>query len=199
MTTVFGDPVTVTPSEVLEYLFCPRYIYFENVLGIPEHQEKRFKVVRGREVHREKQVRNRAYLRKKLGVIGRDFDVYLSAPHHYLRGRIDEVLTLEDGTMAPLDYKFAEWKNRLYAGYHMQLTLYGLLIQENYGKPVRRGFLVYTRSQNFVLPVDIDDADYENAIDILHRIVHITRSGFLPKRTPYRRRCLDCCYKNICV
>ncbi len=199
MQIIQSDAITVTPSEVLEYLFCPRYIYFMNALGISQQEGKRFKVQRGREVHREKQIRNRAYLRKKLGVVKREFDLYLSAPRYHLRGQIDEVLTLADGTMAPLDYKFAEWKNRLYTGYRMQLVLYGLLIQENFGKPVHRGFLVYTRSQNFVLSVDIRPADYEKAIDILREIIHITCTGYLPKRTPYKRRCVDCCYKNICV
>ncbi len=193
------ETVTVTPSEVLEYLFCPRYTYFENVLGIPEHQEKRFKVVQGRQVHREKQMRNRAYLRQKLGVVKREFEVYLSAPRHHLRGQVDEILTLADGSMAPLDYKFAEWKDRLYAGYRMQLVLYGLLIRENYGKPVHRGFLVYTRSQNFVLPVELKETDFKKAIDILEMIMDISRTGYLPRRTPHKRRCIDCCYKNICV
>ncbi|NUM78829.1 CRISPR-associated protein Cas4 [candidate division KSB1 bacterium] len=191
--------VTITPSEVLEYLFCPRYIYFENVLGIPEHQEKRFKVLQGRQVHRQKQVRNRAYLRQKLGVVKREMEVYLSAPRYHLRGQVDEILTLADGSMAPLDYKFAEWKNRLYAGYRMQLVLYGLLIRENYGKPVQRGFLVYTRSQNFLLPVELAPKDFEKAIDILRAVLDISRTGYLPRRTPHKRRCIDCCYRNICV
>lgn len=194
-----SSEITVTPSEVLEYLFCPRYTYFENVLAIPEHAEKRFKVLQGRKVHGQKQVRNRAYLRQKLGVVKREFEVYLAAPRLHLRGQIDEVLTLDDGTMAPLDYKFAEWKDRLYAGYRMQLVLYALLIQENYGRPVRRGFLVYTRSQNYVLPVELKDADFKKAVDTLKAIIHITRTGFLPKRTPHKSRCIDCCYKNICV
>lgn len=199
MTQTLIDPITVTPSEVLEYLFCPRYIYFMNVLGISQHEAKRFKVVQGRQVHREKQMRNRAYLRQKLGVVKRELAVYLSAPHYHLRGQVDEILTLADGSMAPLDYKFAEWKNRLYAGYRMQLVLYGLLIRENYGKPVHRGFLVYTRSQNLVLPVELTENDFKKAIDILQDIIYIVRTGFLPKRTPYKRRCVDCCYKNICV
>ncbi len=199
MTPTPIDPITVTPSEVLEYLFCPRFTYFENVLGIAEHQEKRFKVAQGRQVHREKQVRNRAYLRQKLGVVQREFEVYLAAPRCHLRGQVDEVLTLADGSMAPLDYKFAEWKDRLYAGYRMQLALYGLLIRENYGRPVRRGFLVYTRSQNYLLPVELTEKDFEKAIDILQDIIYIVRTGFLPKRTPFKPRCVDCCYKNICV
>lgn len=192
-------PVTVTPSEVLEYLYCPRYIYFMNVLGISQQEAKRFKVMQGRHVHRQKQVRNRAYLRQKLGVVQRAFEVYLAAPRFHLRGQVDEVLTLADGSMAPLDYKFAEWKNRLYTGYRMQLVLYGLLIRENYGRPVRRGFLVYTRSQNHVLPVELAEEDFKKAIDILHAIINISRTGLLPKRTRHKSRCIDCCYKNICV
>lgn len=199
MPSIEHEPLTVTPSEVLEYLFCPRFIYFMNVLGISQQEAKRFKVMQGRQVHRQKQMRNRAYLRKKLGVVAREFEVYLAAPQHHLRGQIDEVLTLDDGSMAPLDYKFAEWKNRLYAGYRMQLVLYGLLIRENYGKPVRRGFLVYTRSQNFVLPVELTAQDFEKAVDILRAILDISRTGYLPRRTPHKRRCIDCCYRNICV
>lgn len=193
------NTISVTPSEVLEYLFCPRYIYFENALAIPERQERRFKVLQGRQVHRQKQVRNRAYLRKKLGVVRREFDVYLAAPQYHLRGQLDEVLSLEDGTMAPLDYKFAEWKNRLYAGYRMQLVLYALLIRENYRLPVPRGYLVYTRSQNHLLPVEFAKEDFKKAIDILTAIIDISRTGLLPKRTRHQRRCRDCCYKNICV
>jgi CRISPR-associated exonuclease Cas4 len=170
-----------------------------NVLGISQQEAKRFKVVQGRQVHREKQVRNRAYLRQKLGVVKREFEVYLSAPRFHLRGQVDEILTLADGSMAPLDYKFAEWKNRLYRGYRTQLVLYGLLIRENFGKPVNRGFLVYTRSQNYVLPVELAESDFEKAIADLREIVYVTRTGFLPKRTPYKRRCVDCCYKNVCV
>jgi len=43
------------------------------------------------------------------------------------------------------------------------------------------------------------EKDYEKAIDILQDIIYIVRTGFLPKRTPYKQRCVDCCYKNICV
>jgi len=194
-----SEPITITPSEVLEYLFCPRYIYFMNVLGISQQEAKRYKVLRGRQIHREKQIRNRAYLRKKLGVTQREFSVYLSAPQHHLRGQIDEILTLADGSMAPLDYKFAEWKNRLYRGYRMQLVLYGLLIRENYGKPVNRGFLVYTRSQNHLVAVPIAEKDFKKAVEILQAILDISRHGYLPGRTSSKNRCLDCCYKNICV
>ena len=45
------EEIFVTVSDALEYLFCPRFIFFERCLMIPEHQEKRYKVMKGRELH----------------------------------------------------------------------------------------------------------------------------------------------------
>jgi CRISPR-associated exonuclease Cas4 len=48
----------ITISDVLEYQFCPRFIYFMRCLDIPQHEEKRFKVLKGREVHEERKLTN---------------------------------------------------------------------------------------------------------------------------------------------
>src|SRR6267154_960769 len=85
-------PLTVT--HVLEHLFCPRFTYFEYVLGIAEHQERRTLVLKGRQVHEERKKINAHYLRKKLGVIERRFDVPLASASLGVRGAVDEVLTL---------------------------------------------------------------------------------------------------------
>src|ERR1700730_16613129 len=62
-------PLTVT--HVLEHLFCPRFTYFEHVLGVPERQERRLLVQKGRQAHVERRRINPNYLRKKLGVVER--------------------------------------------------------------------------------------------------------------------------------
>jgi hypothetical protein len=99
-------PLTVT--HVLEHLFCPRFTYFEHVLAVPERQERRLLVQKGRQAHEERKKINPTYLRKKLGVVERMFDVPLASPKLGARGAVDEVFTLSDGSMAPFDYKFAE-------------------------------------------------------------------------------------------
>ena len=133
-------PLTVT--HLLEHLFCPRFTYFEYVLAVPERQGKRPLVQKGREVHQERRRTNPGYLRKKLGVVQRQFDVPLASAALGVRGSVDEVLTLADGSMAPFDYKFAETPRRVYHNQRMQSALYGLLIQETFGVTVRRGFFV---------------------------------------------------------
>ena len=90
-------PLMVT--HVLEHLFCPRFTYFEYVLAVPERQERRLLVQKGRLAHEERRRINPNYLRKKLGVVERQFDVPLSSNRLGVRGSVDEVLTLADGSM----------------------------------------------------------------------------------------------------
>lgn len=47
--------VMITPSEVIEYLFCPRFLYFMNCLKIPQHEELRYKVMKGRALHERRE------------------------------------------------------------------------------------------------------------------------------------------------
>ena len=65
-------PVPLMVSHVLEHLFCPRFTYFEYVLCVPERQERRPLVQKGRLAHEERRRINPTYLRKKLGVTRRD-------------------------------------------------------------------------------------------------------------------------------
>src|SRR5579862_2399273 len=130
-------PLTVT--HILEHLYCPRFTYFEYVLAVPERQGLRPLVLKGREVHEERRHINPHYLRQKLGVVQRAFDVPLASASLGVRGSVDEVLTLADGSMAPFDYKFAEAAREVFHNQKVQSALYGLLIQEQFQVPVHRG------------------------------------------------------------
>ena len=196
---VLTKSIYITPSDVLEYCFCPRFIYFMHCLCIPQHEEQRFKVLKGREVHEGVERVNKDYLRKRIGCVNRESSVELSSERYHLKGIVDEVLTLSDGTMAPLDYKYAEFKDRLYKTLRMQSVLYGLLIKDNYGKEVKRGYLVYVRSKRRLIEIDFSDGDFEKAKKAVEEILNIIQGGYFPSRAGSRLRCVDCCYKNICV
>jgi CRISPR-associated exonuclease Cas4 len=188
----------LTPSDVLEHLFCGRFTYFERHLQLPEFQERREKVRRGRELHAVREVTNRAYLRRRLGVVEKRIDVSLASPRHHLRGRLDEILFFADGTAGPLDYKFAKDPGRVYATLRLQSAIYALLIRENFGVPVRRGFLVYTRSHNRVVELTYEPEDFRRVGQAVREILEVVQQGRLPRRAP-ASRCVDCCYRPICV
>lgn len=185
------------PSQIIEYLYCPRYTYFEYVLRIPQYEEKFYKVARGREVHNEKLERNKDYLRKKIGAVDKWTDQYLGMEG--LCGKVDEVLKLEDGTFAPLDYKFAVWKDKVYDTYKQQLYCYAVLIEENFKVKVEKGYLVYTRSKNKLIEVPIPwEAKGEIKASMLQMLEIIAQNKF-PKATKFKKRCVNCTYRNICI
>lgn len=188
---------SITPSEIIQYLYCPRFIYFEHVLGIPQYEEKSYKALRGRHLHEDKSRMNKGYLRKKLGVIEKHQEQYLS--NSMLRGKVDEVLLLDDGTAAPLDYKFAQYKDKVFNTYKTQLACYAWLIEDNFSRPVNRGYLVYTRSKSKLVEVEMTDSFKEDVKEKAMAIVQIIDNNHFPKATRYKKRCRQCTYRNICI
>ncbi len=101
--------------------------------------------------------------------------------------------------MAPLDYKFAEYNDRVYDTYKTQLYCYAWLIEENFGQPVNKGFIVYTRSRNKVIEVEVSDSDKQQVKDAAAAIFAIIDQNRYSKATKYKARCVSCTYRNICI
>ncbi|HKK80639.1 MAG TPA: CRISPR-associated protein Cas4, partial [Prolixibacteraceae bacterium] len=163
--------MSITPSHIIEYLYCPRFTYFEYVLAIPQYEERHYKVERGRTVHDQKLEQNKKYLRTRIGAVKKMADQYLT--NKYLRGKIDEVLELNNGTMSPLDYKFAKFEGRIYETYKTQLQCYAVLIEDNFECKVEKGFLVYTRSANKLVEINITSEEKEKIVETCKEVTNI--------------------------
>lgn len=187
-----------TPSDIIEFMYCKRFIYYMKCLSIPQFEENRFKVQKGRDVHQRKETQNREYLRKKLGVTNKLIDVDLYSKKYKIKGIVDEVLTLEDGTMSALDYKFAKYDEKIYKTYKNQILMYSIMIQEMYDAKVTKGFLVYTRSANLVKEIEINSKDLDKLKKDIKEYFKVIE-GYFPKGTSSKSRCIDCCYRNICI
>ncbi|MBI2567497.1 MAG: CRISPR-associated protein Cas4 [Candidatus Schekmanbacteria bacterium] len=191
--------VYISPSHIVEYLYCPRFTYFELVLAVPQREELRFKVMKGREVHHEREKVNPHYLRRRLGVVARRHAVEMSSAELRVKGIVDEVLELADGTMAPLDYKFAEDTGHLYENRKMQSVLYGLLIRDVFGRDVRAGYLCYVRSEHKIEEIPFTADDFAAARQAVDEVFAIIQQGAFPQATRCAARCEDCTYRNLCV
>lgn len=190
--------VFVTPSEVMEYLYCPRFIYYMNVLNVQQHEHNRALVNKGRDIHKLKMVQNKAYLRKTLNVIDKKSEVYMKSETLKLVGKVDEVLFFADGFAAPLDYKYAYWDKRVYKPLLYQQALYASLIEETFSCEVQAGYLVYIRSKNHVEKVDISARLKTRAKEIVDEIFAILNINYFPQATKTKSKCLDCTYRNLC-
>jgi len=189
----------ITVSDVMEYLFCPRFIYFMYCLDIKQHEDKRYKVLKGRKVHEVREKINKDYIRKKLNCTRKESSVYMASKKHHVKGIVDEVLFMDDGTASPFDYKYAEDKGKLFKTYKYQSVIYGLLIKENYNVDVKKGFICYTRSNNSVREITFSEKDFTEAVKTINEILDIIQKGVYPKKTKSLMRCVDCTYRNICV
>ena len=187
----------ITATHLLAHLYCPRFTYFGCVLDIAGHEEKRFKVLMGREAHVRARKQNEGYLRKKLGVTGKKADIYLASDMG-IRGIVDEVLFLDDGTAAPLDYKYAEYKETLFKTYKFQLVFYAKLIMDCFDITVNRGYIVYVRSKNKLLEVAFKNSDFKELEKTVQKVRLVIENGVFPGPTTSRKRCGDCTYRNIC-
>ena len=189
----------ISASDLLEYLFCPRFIYFIYCLQIPQHEEKHKKVIKGRELHNLKEKTNREYLRKKLNVKKKEVSVYLVSEHLKMKGIVDEILYLPKGELAPLDYKYARYKGYLFPTHKYQSCFYGLLIKDIYNANVLRGFICFVRSNNLIKEIQLDKKLYKDVMSICNNIHKIIRDEIFPEATNQRGKCIDCCYRNICM
>ena len=188
---------SITPSHILEYLFCARYTYFEYVLRIPQNEDKYFKVQKGRLVHEKKSRENMGYMRKSLGVVDKKINQYLT--NDFLRGEVDEVLFFDGGLAAPLDYKFAKFEQKVYDTYKTQLYCYAVLIEQNFGVVVNKGFIVYTRSKNKLVEIEIKQKHKQKVLVDAEAIIYIIENNYFPKATKFKKRCVNCTYRNICI
>lgn len=190
---------SITPSIVLEYLYCPRFIYFMEVLGIPQNEETRYKVTEGRNVHKVKSLTNVDYKRKKLNVVNKIINQEMYSEKYRIHGKVDEILFIEGGSAAPLDYKYALYKDKIYRTYKIQSAMYALMIMDNYSVDVNKGYIVYTRSKNYLVEIEFTKKDFAEVENIVNDIKNIVIKNYFPKRTSVKSRCIDCCYRNICV
>ena len=184
----------LTVSQIMEYYFCPRFIYFIHCLNIPQREELRYKVIIGRKVHHEKQRTNPQYLWRKLKCVERHNDVHLFSHRYRIKGIVDVVLVLDDGTAAPLDFKFATFNKTIYKTHKYQSLLYGIMIAETFQYPVRRGFVCYTRSNNLIKSIEFTTQDLCTVKRDIQKVKNIITTCELPPKHRGTARCIDCCY-----
>lgn len=101
--------------------------------------------------------------------------------------------------LPPLDYKFAVYKDKVFTTYRMQAAMYAIMIEDNYNLPVKRAFLVYTRSKNKIVELELTASDYKRVEQTVGAILEIIERNSYPAGTKTKSKCADCCYRNICV
>lgn len=189
-----GDSITV--SDIIQYHYCPRKVYFLRTLEVPVPVRKKMEY--GSEIH-EKEMR-RMTERKRIYGFPRDEvdevmrNIQIEAEIG-LRGKPDVALRLRSGEILPVDTKYTD-EVLLHRRYLKQLYAYALLLEDEFETDVRRG-VVYFSKQREPRTVEITDEDKQGVLRDIAQIRRIIASEEVPRPNP--ERCGYCEVKKYCA
>jgi CRISPR-associated exonuclease Cas4 len=178
----------------VEHAFCPRFTYFQLVLGIQQREEKRGTVIAGRELHRRHSTTNRNYI--IAGVKGKKFvEAYMYSEKLQLSGKIDEAIETADEIII-IERKYSDYVN-VGETLKTQLGLLALLAEENFNKRVKRAIVIFQKKHRVKIRVNITEKTKSFALKVFQNTRSVIQTGIMP-RSKQDNRCINCCYRKLC-
>lgn len=174
--------IRLVVRDLEEYFFCPLVFYFSVALG--HGRADRFWAEVGKKV--EKDVEKK--ISERFEVLKKDFEV--ESERLRVRGKVDYVVRADP--FAALEVKYS---HSIRPWWKYSAVLYGILLEETVGKPVKTSFIYLTESER-VEKIRIGDEDrrfVERSIRDCFEIL----SGKIPKASA-SRSCENCDYRNMC-
>lgn len=187
----------LTMKDLLNFEYCKRIFYFERVLK--DKQVTTVKEFEGRKKHIEadkKSSRNKIV--KELPRLEKKYGMRLFSEKLNFATVADCVLV--DGqtkTAYPVQFKNTNTPPFIYNTMRKQVVLEGLLLQEQFGYSVSKGFINFLLSKEIV-EVEIDDYSKDSVIRDLGQMRELLEAERFPEKTGYPNKCRDCCFRNYC-
>jgi CRISPR-associated exonuclease Cas4 len=186
--------------DLKQYIYCPRLIFY--FYCWPDIRPVTYKMEAGLAAQDEEEVRE---ARRSLRVYGLrrgegESNVYLASETLGLRGQVDLVIKTDDNPpgepeLIPVDYKLSDRQ----PGFHfkLQLVAYGLLLQETYKLPAKRGFL-YAIPKRKAIEVAFTPALQTRLNQALLEMQEIVAREFMPAPPRQRAKCEVCEFRRFC-
>lgn len=187
-------PLRVT--DLKQYIYCPRIVYFYYVLPIPRRVTRKMEYGHMEHVEISRLEKRRGL--KAYGILegSRDFQIFLWSSRLGLSGLLDMTITAATGQVYPVEFKHSVARYSLHQKY--QLAAYAMLLEEQYCRPVRFGFL-YLVPTKTVLPVEITTSMRDHVKKALSAVRNVVAGERIPAYVRSKSRCTDCEFKNYCA
>jgi CRISPR-associated exonuclease Cas4 len=179
---------------IRQYLFCPRVVYFLEVLNIPKASPV---WVREGSTHHEKQTelfKRRTLARFHLENATIKTNVSLGFADFEFYGVCD-VLIIGDTEVYPVEIKLHGDKPT--NAQKMQLTAYGIIAEAVYSKKFETGFVLYEKNGK-TIPIKVSQSDKTSVIQIVKEIIEMVSIGRLPHSSADDSKCTQCEFLNYC-
>ena len=188
--------ISLRVSDLKQYIYCPRILYFYYVLPVPRKVTRKMEYGRLEHVEIERLEKRRSL--KAYGILEgeRRFHVALASTHLGLHGVLDMMITTRGNNIFPVDFKNSFNPKGLHQKY--QITAYAMLLEEVYRQPVRFGF-IYLIPLKAIIPVEITHSMREHVKKVLSAIAKIMAEEKMPGYIRSKERCTDCEFRNYCA
>jgi CRISPR-associated protein Cas1 len=195
-------PPDLIPVRALNQVsYCRRLYYLEYVEGLMPINEF---VADGIFQHRRVNDPELEQRQRKEGEVLHTRSVSLSSERLGLTGKLD-LIEEKDGSVYPVEYKRSAGPNPtegqppFWENDAIQLCAQGMLLEEEYGRPIARGVLYYMGSKRRV-DVPLDDGLRAKTLAALQLIGELSTRETPPEPLPaeLRHRCYGCSLVTIC-
>jgi|Deesub1362B_J571_1020462.scaffolds.fasta_scaffold00096_8 CRISPR-associated exonuclease Cas4 len=172
----------ITVSDIAQYLYCPKKIYFKNVLGYTFTKPK---MDYARELHKH----------IKLSFPGCEirYNVPLESEKIGVRGFADAIVKCE--AYFPVEAKYTRF-NQIYYSWKTQIATYAALLEEELGTVVKMGYIYLIEDKN-LMRIEVTASDKKNLPNIVNNINRLIEEETIPK-VGKSRKCNYCEMKKLC-
>lgn len=179
---------------MVHYAFCPIFAYFDCVLDLKQHEENRGTVVAGRKYHQKHEIQNRSYLPVNLQG-KKHVGLQLYSQIYDFVGKIDEAIENDDEIIL-VERKYSD-NSVIGETLLVQIGLLGILLNENFEKPVRSCLVIFQKNKREEILVHVDDQVISLAKRRLNEMKKMLMIPTVPEST-FDTRCFGCAYSKIC-
>ncbi|MEM2955069.1 MAG: CRISPR-associated protein Cas4 [Candidatus Nanoarchaeia archaeon] len=187
------ENIMLTATDVMNYNYCPRIIFYVHVLKKPQITTK--KEYKGREKFEEFKLKLKRSKIKNLS-FEKLFNVKLVSEKLGLKTIADSIIiNRKKRECYPVQAKFSIAPIKVYRTQRIQLLMEAILIEELTGFKVPFGYIKFLRSGDLLkIPLTAREDAYKTFKSIREIIIEEN----FPESTPYKKRCIDCCFKRFC-
>lgn len=187
----------IPASDIRQYQFCPRIIYFTKILGVNERMtESEDEGKRAHTNFHEKEKRRTTLFGVKSMKIEKKWvNYFIRSERLGLQGTVDMIVKIEDEFIV-VEFKETEAPKRIPDGHIYQVAAYALLVEEKFKTIIRRLIIHYSKN-NKTIEVPLTDNIRNHVHWITKKIQKILSREILPMARP-SSKCNSCGYNWIC-
>lgn len=181
----------------MNYIYCPRILYFERVLHIP--QATTIKEYKGRESHqRFNKNSKRAAMAEEFRGYKKEYEIWVEDSEIGFRTIIDCIIVNPNNNSAYIvQAKDSFAPKQVYRTQKFQLFAEMYLAKKCLGLNIQGAYVDYLKD-NKMVEIKVGEkscSEFLTALKSMHKIIETEK---MPAPTEYPKKCQDCCYYTIC-